>query len=335
MLKRLNDMLAGPPKYGPGYIPFPLGTILIWPMCTEAGLGTFRNAEVSSHLGNILKAWAAFLSTGESRSTLNNGTYGWLKEEVLGRDFCDTYVCDPREEYWGFKSWDDFFTRPLRPGKRPIDAPNNASVVVSGADSTPLRIARNVKETDEFWVKGEPYSLRDMLNNDPRTPQFANGTVYQAFLAALNYHRWHSPVNGTVVSVETVQGTYCALSPSIGFNATEHPDPPAEEFSQIFMTNVATRSIVLIEADNKDIGLMAFIAVGMIEISSCEPTVNVGDRVNKGDQLGMFHYGGSTHVLIFRPEVDIEFIEGMEDAIRDGTVILLGKEIAVVKPQTA
>jgi hypothetical protein len=31
------------------------------------------------------------------------------------------------------------------------------------------------------------------------------------------------------------------------------------------------------------------------------------DHVDKGDQLGMFHFGGSTHCLIFRPEVKLEF----------------------------
>ena len=44
---------------------------------------------------------------------------------------------------------------------------------------------------------------------------------------------------------------------------------------------------------------MAVLFVGMAEVSSNEITVYEGQHVKKGDQLGMFHYGGSTHALIF------------------------------------
>ena len=47
--------------------------------------------------------------------------------------------------------------------------------------------------------------------------------------------------------------------------------------------------------------------VGMAEVSSCEITVKPKDKARKGDELGMFHFGGSTHCLIFRPEVTLEF----------------------------
>ncbi|KAF5364361.1 hypothetical protein D9756_001112 [Leucocoprinus leucothites] len=331
MLSRMNDILTTAPKFGDSAIPFPIHTIVFWPMCTEAGLTMFRNDKVNEHLRNILKTWATFLSTGDSRSTLNNGTYGWLSEKAVGPNLCDMFVCDPKQEYYGFKSWDDFFTRELRPHARPIDAPTDTSVVVQGCESTPFRIRRGVKESDTFWVKGEPYSLRDMLHNDPRASQFANGTIYQGWLAGRNYHRWHSPVNGTIVSVESVDGTYYAISPTLGFNATEHPDPVGDGISQAFMTNVATRTIFFIEADNKDIGLMAYVTVGMVEVSSCTPTVKAGDRVNKGDQLGMFHYGGSSYVMVFRPETQIEFTKEVEDAVNSGgPVVPLNRKIGVV-----
>ena len=62
-----------------------------------------------------------------------------------------------------------------------------------------------------------------------------------------------------------------------------------------------------INADNPHIGLMCFVSIGMSEASSNKITVKKGDRVKKGDQLGMFHYGGSTHCLIFQPGVNIKF----------------------------
>ena len=59
--------------------------------------------------------------------------------------------------------------------------------------------------------------------------------------------------------------------------------------------------------DNSYIGLMCVLAVGMAEVSSCQITVYEGQHVRKGDQIGMFHYGGSSHCLLFRPEVKLEF----------------------------
>ncbi len=77
--------------------------------------------------------------------------------------------------------------------------------------------------------------------------------------------------------------------------------------SQGYITEVATRGVMLIQADNPKIGLMAMIAVGMAEVSTCDITVSKGQHVNKGEELGMFHFGGSTHCLIFRPGVSLDF----------------------------
>jgi phosphatidylserine decarboxylase len=48
---------------------------------------------------------------------------------------------------------------------------------------------------------------------------------------------------------------------------------------------------------------MAFVAVGMSEVSTCliGPKVTPGYHVGKGEELGYFQYGGSTHCLVFRP----------------------------------
>jgi len=96
-------------------------------------------------------------------------------------------------------------------------------------------------------------------------------------------------------------GSYYAEAATHGF------DPAGPNDSQSYITEVATRALIFIEADNPDIGLMCVLAVGMAEVSTCEITVYEGQRVKKGEQLGAFHYGGSTHCLIFRPDVKLEF----------------------------
>ena len=152
-----------------------------------------------------------------------------------------------------------------------------------------------------FWIKSQPYSLQYMLDNDNLVDTFVDGTIYQAFLSALSYHRWHSPVSGKVESAYVIDGAYYSES------WEERFDPAGPNDSQGYITELATRALIFIKADNPDLGLMCFMAVGMAEVSTCEITVYEGQHIKKGDELGMFHFGGSTHCLIFRPEVNLEF----------------------------
>lgn len=61
--------------------------------------------------------------------------------------------------------------------------------------------------------------------------------------------------------------------------------------------------IILIEADDPVVGLVAFVAVGMGEVSSCLIDKNITScyHVAKGEELGYFQFGGSTYCLVFRP----------------------------------
>jgi phosphatidylserine decarboxylase len=89
-----------------------------------------------------------------------------------------------------------------------VASPDDGKVIVSACESTPYGISTDVKRQDRFWIKSQTYSLADLLANDDSVDQFFGGTVYQAFLSATNYHRWHSPVAGTIVRAFVVAGTY-------------------------------------------------------------------------------------------------------------------------------
>lgn len=67
--------------------------------------------------------------------------------------------------------------------------------------------------------------------------------------------------------------------------------------SQNYLSAMATRGIVIIKADNREIGLVAFVAVGMSEVSTCNVTVREGQHVVKGDETGMLRFGGSSYCL--------------------------------------
>ncbi|WP_027185359.1 phosphatidylserine decarboxylase family protein [Desulfovibrio inopinatus] len=332
MLQLMNVILTQAPEFNTtGLVGFPVNAILDWPMGTQAGSVAFLNTKVNRQLKKILNQWAVFLESPDSRYVLSDDPeHGWF-----GRDaqkamptFVDDFICDPKAPYYGFTSWDDFFTRQFREGRRPVAEPENDAVVANACESAPYRLATNVKFRDTFWIKGQPYSLTHMFGGDPMAKQFVGGTIYQAFLSALSYHRWHSPVSGRVVRTKLLDGSYYAEAQSEGF------DPAGPNMSQGYITNVAARALVCIDADNPDIGLMCTMFVGMAEVSSNEVTVYEGQHVNKGDQLGMFHFGGSTHTLMFRPGVELDFdLHGQEPGL-DSHNIPVRAKIATVKTGT-
>lgn len=301
MLRLFNHVLTTAPAFDrTGLVGFPINAIIDWPMCTQAGIDAFLDPRVNDVLKRVLNQWGAFLQTPASAYVLNrNPRSGWFGRDAMAAmpGFADDFVCDPAAPHHGFGSWDDFFVREFRPGRRPVAAPDDDGVIVSACESAPYRIQEDVQALDRFWLKGQPYSLRHMFAGDPAHRQFVGGTVYQAFLSALSYHRWHTPVNGTIVSTQLIDGSYYAQSPVAGW------DPESPNSSQGFITEVAARAIIVIDADDPRIGRMAFVSVGMAEVSTNHVAVTPGQRVRKGDELGMFRFGGSTHCLVFRPGV--------------------------------
>lgn len=333
-LQVLNHIMTQSPTYNKtGCVGFPINAILDWAMGTEGGFAAFLNDKLNAQLKKVLNHWGTFLKSEDSTYVLSTDNepidgskhrvtkqYNWLSDRAIKamvdalhledgdsdnprEVFIDTFKCKPHKPHYGFNSWDDFFTRRFRKGLRPIADEGNDAVVVNACESAPYRIARGeeVKMRNKFWVKGQPYSLQHMLDNDERAEEFVNGTVYQAFLSAKSYHRWHSPVTGTIVKTKVVDGTYYSETPPEGF------DPAAPNNSQGYISEVATRALVFIEADNPKIGLMCIVFIGMAEVSSCDIQVYEGQRVTKGAPIGTFHFGGSSHCILFRKGVEVEF----------------------------
>ncbi|MEA2161237.1 MAG: phosphatidylserine decarboxylase [Solirubrobacteraceae bacterium] len=303
MLRLINEVLTMAPEFGPAMAATPLGAILDWTMGTPAGFAAFRDPRVNAMLKKILTAWCDFLSGSDSLYVLNDSPSGWKSAQAQRTVGMEQYEHDPHDEHWGFASWNDFFTRRFKDGERPVASPDDDKVIVSACESTPYGISTDVQRQDRFWIKSQPYSLEDMLANDDSVHQFVGGTVYQAFLSATNYHRWHSPVAGTIVRAFVQEGTYYSEADSEGRDAVEPTN------SQSYLAHVAVRAIIVIEADDPVIGVMAFVAVGMSEVSSCliDSKVTPGFHVEKGEELGYFQFGGSTHCLVFRPGAIAEF----------------------------
>lgn len=150
----------------------------------------------------------------------------------------------------------DFFTRELADGYRPTAAPDDDNIIANACESKTFNIQRDCKMRDKFWNKGQPYSISDMLGHDSLASQFDGATVYQAFLSALSYHRWHSPVSGTIKKAFLVDGTYFSepLWEGLGDPSTKSINMGGITTGQGYITQLAARAIIFIEADNPDIG---------------------------------------------------------------------------------
>ncbi len=140
-------------------------------------------------------------------------------------------------------------------------SPDDDSVVANACESRVYNISSGARLRDRFWIKAQPYSVLDMLGHDELAAQFDGATVYQAFLSALSYHRWHAPVSGTVRRAFVRDGTY--FSEPL-FEGVADPASGGEidvkgiTVAQGYLSALSTRAVIFIESDNPAIGLMAF-----------------------------------------------------------------------------
>lgn len=326
MLALFNHLLTTAPSwndndYSIGMVGTPFNAILDWPMGTPSGFAFFLDPQVNQMLKKVLNAWAEYLSSPASAYVLGSDSIGWFSPHGVedlaatanvgqtSHSFEELFQCDPSKEHFGFKSWDDFFVRHFREDKRPVASPEDDNVIANACESKPYKVGRNIAARDRFWIKGQPYSLMDMLAMDPLYEKFVGGTVYQAFLSALSYHRWHAPVSGRVVKAYLKDGTYFSEPLFEGLGDPEAKggiSQDGEKSGQGYISATATRAIIFFEADNKDLGLVCFLGIGMTEVSTCDITVTEGQHVKKGDEIGMFHYGGSSHCVLFQKEVQLD-----------------------------
>ncbi|PKX96241.1 phosphatidylserine decarboxylase family protein [Aspergillus novofumigatus IBT 16806] len=340
MLYLFNTLLTEVPEYflvndpnvPSGLIGFPFNVIVDWPMGTQSGRQFFLDPRVNESLKAILNKWNEFLSNPNGRTGQEGGgnqaliEAGWSSDIAVQqlekkandatpdnkRRFTDLFehpAGGTQENFFNYPHWDAFFTRKFKDGVRPVG--NGA--LVNACESFPLSFDTDVSGRTTFWLKGMPYSLHDMLGatQDDRVSQyvdkFVGGTVYQAFLSADSYHCWNAPVNGTVVYRSLIDGTYFAETAASGFGGSSGPDPAGPDMSQRYITHIAARGVLIVDTNvenGSQIGFVGFVPVGMSEVSTCqwEDSTAEGCTITKGDVIGAFHSGGSTHCLIFERE---------------------------------
>ncbi len=296
-LSALDWIVVQPPIYDD--LPFPMSALLAYMMMTAPGEAVFRERSFNDVLRRILSEWCHFLDSKASVVHITTDKGGWLSPDAVEKLHLDDFVTAEMKTkdtvHWGFKTWNEFFHRQIIEKLRPLSDPGNPKVIVSANDGHVYNLATHVRRYDEFWAKGQPYSLHDMLNGH-YIDRFKGGDVIQSFLSGSDYHRFVAPVGGKVVYREVVKGLMFSNAESAG------PDPHAGVLSQGYEVSVNTRGLLFIEGDG-GVGMVCVIPIGITEVSSISFTdrVKVGERVEKGQELGMFSFGGSTLVMVFEP----------------------------------
>ncbi len=296
----------------------------------------------STWLDDYAKAWGNYLDTPESWSDeLLQGFVAdpWysLHDYMISETVIDPDTGKPTTVWRpnapsGWLTFNQFFARELNPGLRPIAEPTNNAYVTAPADCTFMEtfpIGPDSEVTETILKGTHPIgNVEELLQGSGYAKSFANGTFVHYFLAPYSYHRFHTPVAGTVKECYPVKGKVF-LNVIIGgeggepgqFNAPDTSGGTGQgyEFNQ-------ARGIITIDTAGSpygDIGVVAVIPIGMCQVSGVNmthpaqlkkdepgsPLYNAGGyQCEKGEEFGYFTFGGSDIIVLFQQRAGVELI---------------------------
>ena len=210
-----------------------------------------------------------------------------------------------------FRSFNDFFTRGVKDGARPIYKDENA--FVSPADAR-LSVYTVTPER-YFTVKGVDYTIADLLENTELAERFSGGYCMIFRLAVDNYHRYGWCADGQAESTVHIKGKYHTVQP---IAMRRYP---------IFRENVREYTVL----NTEKFGTVVQIEVGALMVGRICNNEKNGCTAVKGKEKGRFEFGGSTVVVLAekdRVKLDDEFLSNTENGLE--TNVKYGEKIGIV-----
>lgn len=230
----------------------------------------------------FVQDWGSFLDTPESLTEIQS-----FYQDPSYR--MDDYYVGPG----GWQSFNQFFARAVKPGKRPIEGRCDDAVIVAPADSVFLGVWP-VSEDATIEAKGVRYSIGTLLGDSRYGDAFEGGVFTHAFLNVNDYHRFHTPVTGKVLESEVILGKMdLEVERNQETGALDPLDPVGYQFTQ-------ARGRLILESDG--LGLVAVLPIGMAQVSSVTLTPDVGTQLAKGEEFGFFQFGGSDIIMVFQAD---------------------------------
>jgi len=215
-----------------------------------------------------------------------------------------------REHPEDYKSFNDFFSRKLKAGGRPVDL--DEGTLVSPADGKIL--AYNNIDTDQVvQVKGLTYSLGELIGDEKLAKAYQGGSKVIIRLAPGDYHHFHFPDSGVVGSIRRIKGNYNSVNPLA-----------LEKVVRLYVQN--KRDITDFISDN--FGAVLYIEIGATCVGTIKQSVEKNQRVHKGEEKGYFAFGGSTVILFFK-EGEVQIHKDLLENTKRGmeTKVYMGEGI--------
>lgn len=163
----------------------------------------------------------------------------------------DQFVPSKIQDY---ETFDDFFVRRHAPGSRPIYSPNNDSKAVVVADSRVV-VFPTLSETRKLWIKGHHFTMEELVLDNERAKRWKDGAIASFRLSPQDYHRYHSPVSGTVTWFKAIGGEYYQV------------DPVCLSSDVDILTRNARCCIGI---ETKEFGTVLFVAIGATNVGTVE-----------------------------------------------------------------
>jgi len=246
----------------------------------EPGLGWCRD---------FAEARGKFLETKESTATVAK----WMADPSI---HIEQYIVPPD----GFKTFNDFFIRDLKPGARTVASPGDDSVLVAPTDCVLTMIDPLTPQTKVPTKLNQKFNVKELLKGSEYAKYFEKGAAISCILLPNTYHHYHAVVSGKVVeSREDVAGQYSGIKDFGSFINTGN----IGYGSSYSVFENFRRGYFIIETS--EYGYVAMIPVGLDTIGSVVfedrvKKVNPSNPVyvSKGEKLGHFAYGGSLVITL-------------------------------------
>jgi len=193
-----------------------------------------------------------------------------------------------------FKTFNEFFYRALKPGARPLA--EGEQVAVLPADGRHLAF-QNVDAAAGFYAKGQRFDLKAFLGDEALAAKFAGGSLLISRLCPVDYHRFHFPVAGMPNEPRLINGWLYSVSP-IALR---------QNLAYLWENK---RMVTLVESPV--FGTVAVCEIGATMVGSIFQSFVLGRAVAKGEEKGLFKFGGSCVVTIFQPgkiKLDADLVE--------------------------
>ena len=197
-----------------------------------------------------------------------------------------------------YKSFNDFFTRKIRPSARPL--PKDKNVLISPSDGKVT--AYEIDKVNGFVIKNSVYSVCSLLRDKKLAKRYEDGYAVIIRLTPDDYHRYCYAATGVKSHDRTIKGVLSTVNPVVN------------EYVPVYKEN--SRNYCLIRTEN--FGDIIQMEVGALLVGRITNAHPYGRRtVLRGEEKGYFEFGGSTIVLLLEKD-KVELCSDLLENTREG-----------------